>query len=595
MMAHASMPEGGYSRPPALHDDGNVITVEFRPEGGGAPRTFRFDTLPGERSMQLALAEGFARVCGPGGTRRTEESARTIHSHARTILRLLANQTPVPASPQELKPVHMHELRLKRSRYSLSLLQSWRGLLRGDPTLTPQFREALFAPLPLGVEKAKVSAYSEAEFRQIRRAARTHVRQAVKRIRAAENELSAWRARATTPFDGDPRRGALLDYLAQSGDVPRDRGGLIRQNVGDLGSAQAARDLFPSFSDVASLAVLMICATGHNLTTVLRLPSAHLRADNQLDEIPVSLTRASKPRRGPERSEMDLALVGFDPIFPRTLDLESDFGLHAIAIEVCRRARQFAGSDLLLVAFSPKGPNSPAPFRQLPQGVFDQLTLFAPDGTELPRVDARRLRRAFLLRHQKPVGHTAATLADHYQKNEPSSVRESRVLVSESLEKEVRRLKARSAVVALSSSELESIAIDPAPAAARLGIGEEQLRLLVQGQLDTVATACVDNHHGPVSAPGSPCTASFMLCLGCPNARSEPRHFPVQALLSKRLRDRRSVTSDAEWEARFRIPNEQLADLLERQQVDVDKYAALANSHQEHLVDLLLDGKLDLR
>lgn len=594
-MAHATMPEGGYSRPPALHDDGNLLTVEFRPEGGGAARTFRFDTLPGMRPMQLALAEGFARVCGPGGTRRTEESAQTIHAHARTILRLLSKESPVPGSPQELSPVHLRELRLMRSRYSLSLLHSWRGLLRGETTLTAQFREALFAPLPLGVEKTKVSAYSETEYRQIRRAARRHVRQAVKRVRAAENELAGWRARATTAFDGDRMRGALLDHVAKSGDVPRDRRGMVRHNVGDVGAAQAARDLLPSFSDVAALAVLMICATGQNLTTVLRLPSAHQRADNQRDETPVTLARASKPRRGPERSEMDLAFVGSDPIFPRKLDLESDFGLHTIATELCRRTRRFAGSDLLLVAFSPKGPNSPAPFRPLPQGILEQLTLHAPDGTELPRVDARRLRRFYLMRHQKPVGHTAATLADHYQRTEPSSVRESRVLVSETLEKEVRRLKARSAVVTLSSSELASIAVDPAPAAARLGIGEEQLRLLVQGQLDTVATACVDNHHGPDSPSGSPCTASFMLCLGCPNARSEPRHFPVQALLSQRLRDRRSVASEAEWEARFRIPDEQLTDLLQRQQIDVDRYAALATTKQEHLVELLLDGKLDLR
>lgn len=594
-MAHAAMPQDSYSRPPSLVDDGTLLAVEFRPEGGGTLRVFRFDKLPGKRPMQVALAEGFARVCGPGGTRRTEESAQTMHSHARTILRLLSSESPVPGSPQELRPVHLHELRLKGSRYSSSLLQSWRSLLRGNANLTPQFREALYAPLPLGVEKSKVSAYSEAEYRQIRRAARSRVRQAVERVRAAEGELAAWRTRDTTEYEGDRTRGALLDHIAHTGDVPRDRRGMIRHNVNDRGASQAARDLFPSFADVAALTVLMICATGHNLTTVLRLPAAHLRADDQLEETRVTLVRASKPRRGPERSEMDLAFVGPDPVFPEKLDLESDFGLHTIATELCRRTRHFAGSDLLLVAFSPKWQNSRAAFRPLPQGIFEQLTLLAPDGTELPRVDARRLRRFYLLRHQKPVGNTEHTLADHYQRTEPASVRQSRVLVSETLDKEVKRLKARSEVITLSPSDLESIAADPGPAAARLGIGEEQLRLLAQGQLDTVATACVDNTNGPNSAAGSPCTASFLLCLGCPNARSEPRHFPVQALLSKRLRDRRIVTTEAEWNTRFRTPDEQLTDLLQRQQVDVEKYASLASKRQEHLVELLLDGKLDLR
>ncbi|RKM73927.1 hypothetical protein COO55_18910 [Rhodococcus opacus] len=45
---------------------------------------------------------------------------------------------------------------------------------------------------------------------------------------------------------------------------------------------------------------------------------------------------------------------------------------------------------------------------------------------------------------------------------------------------------------------------------------------IARGDLDTATAACADFTHSPHNDPGLPCTASFLLCLACPNAVATP-------------------------------------------------------------------------
>ena len=74
------------------------------------------------------------------------------------------------------------------------------------------------------------------------------------------------------------------------------------------------------------------------------------------------------------------------------------------------------------------------------------------------------------------------------------------------------------------ADDLERARHDPAAVAQELGIERSKLRSLLDGGLDTPLAACVDFDHSPVSGGGR-CTASFLLCLACPNAVATPEHL----------------------------------------------------------------------
>ena len=51
---------------------------------------------------------------------------------------------------------------------------------------------------------------------------------------------------------------------------------------------------------------------------------------------------------------------------------------------------------------------------------------------------------------------------------------------------------------------------------------------MISGRSDTVLASCTGHTDSPHAPAGMPCTASFLECLDCPNARALPRHLPVQ-------------------------------------------------------------------
>ena len=53
-----------------------------------------------------------------------------------------------------------------------------------------------------------------------------------------------------------------------------------------------------------------------------------------------------------------------------------------------------------------------------------------------------------------------------------------------------------------------------------------------------------------------------MLCLGCSNARAEPRHLPIQLLVLAEIEARREEMEALAWATRFALPHARLLYLF---------------------------------
>ncbi|MEV8183292.1 hypothetical protein [Specibacter sp. NPDC078692] len=427
------------------------------------------------------------------------------------------------------------------------------------------------------------------------------------RLSAGEAELRAYTENGQNKSSlEERRRGNFLAHIAAVGDVPRyPSGGSMVQSIGP-GGADLFYSLFPTASDVTALVILIQCLTGHNVSTICNLTPQYSRADGAQDGEPsVLVTRASKPRRGPFKAEMDLPFTNISeetgeyPQEGARDDYASAFGIYMIAHRLCRRARGFTLSGHLLVSHSfhrrytaiPNGPG----FRPVAENCMYKWDGWIDADDKIQRVDSRRLRRTFLELHQRPVAHSVDTLANTYLSRDTGALASNQAVIQHVLEGEVERIRTTNLSLVLTNQDVEQARNEPGDVATRFGVTPEKLAQILDGRLDTLATACVDNQHGPYTAPEKACTASFLLCLGCPCARSEPRHIPVQALLRQQIEARREELMPEQWQRKFGTAAEQLDDVLAQQRVVVAAAATTASGEDAALIEALLDGRLDLR
>ena len=124
------------------------------------------------------------------------------------------------------------------------------------------------------------------------------------------------------------------------------------------------------------------------------------------------------------------------------------------------------------------------------------------------------------------MGNSVDVSVRVYRGPDPQTHEQARPVVVQGLNDAVmdatRRVAAR-----VSESEAEAARTDPAPLAERLGVSEEDVKALLEGRLDTATAACLDIMHSPHEIDESgPCTASFLVCVECPNAVATPDHIP---------------------------------------------------------------------
>lgn len=573
--------------------------VRFFPEHGNEFTDFRFVRLGLPPTITGDLALGFARATGPGGTRRTAPSAQALFASLKVFASSLLTGPSTPESLGELTASALHRARLASTseRSYVSTVHSLRLVLRGSEGLPGGFRDALYAPNPAAAAVGKVAAYADGEIAAIRRAARKVLRAALARIRSARSEATEFLARHGAPElnrvpDRSGQREALLAHIFEHGDLPR----LTDGNLAVPRSGALLAELNPSREEEHALILLLTCLTGLNLSTVLGLSTEHLVASSAA-ETPAVLLRGVKARRGPQHSELDLAFIG-KPNRSGTDDLGTPHGIYQLALELGQDLRRHTGDTALFMFYAKSSGGAAATKRYRPisaQGCRGPLPGFEDAAGESRTVDSRRIRRWYLDRHQRPVAQSAQTLASAYLARDASTLASYQDVVEAALEGEFGRIRIENARRVLTEADRAEALHDPDSVAERFGLDTETLRGLLAGDLDTVAGACVDNSNSPHSPAGTPCTASFLLCLGCPCSRSEPRHIPVQALTLIRLRELRPGLDDDEWETKYAPAAAQLEDLMDLQKAVAEDQAAHATEEDARLVRALLDGDLDLR
>ena len=456
-------------------------------------------------------------------------------------------------------------------------------------------------------------SYSPDEYQRIIAAARSQLRAAAARIASGRAELAAWRTgligQAAEPARCEAAR--LLDHADRHGDVPRRGNSQTRTYSAQCaGGAPAIMSrLHLTYHEAIAGFVLLLTLTGHNHSTVAALTTAHSRPDGYAGGVPSALVEMVKPRRGSRRASMSQALQqsGGEASAPGTgrVDVTTAFGVYTALLDLAGPARARCGSDSLFAFYHYAGGPAGRGFRAgIPKAALACWTRHTwqasgqdnPDGGEPAglRVSSRRLRLTWLEMNQKPVAHTETTLANQYLARNRGNLAEYQHVVAAALADQVTAARSRPPIPALTVHDAELAAADPGTVADRYGLDEQRLAQLFAGRLDTVLAGCTDNLNSPHSRAGEPCTASFLLCLSCPNARATPAHLPVQVLTADMLTARREQMTPLDWAQRFADPATRLGDLLARHtSAAIGDARQAATTTDRDLVERFLRRELD--
>ncbi|MEU4814913.1 hypothetical protein AB0G03_04600 [Micromonospora aurantiaca] len=612
-------------------DDGRTI-IRCYSQNGEDRRDFDLSELALPSSVREALIAALAARTAPGAGLTSMNCFVRAHLTLRNFDHYLAGLEVIPQEPAQITPEHFDGFQEHRRTRGLKNvradLMELRQLLLRTPGVSDALAARLAGVLPPRIDSQPVPSYSRAELRRIAEAARKTLRTAASRIRENRELLQKFRE-GEVDVSADlhlRRRLEILDHLDRFGDVPRRHrrtGGMtqyapeiwvtLRGRVKDL---VAWLNLTPEEASAAS--VLFAVMTGQNPEVILKMPAAHHRADGGVGP-GTAIVGLRKPRRQ-GRAYMDFALSEVPdwisiPEQPSHLssrdELHTPFGLYALVHELTARARHFSGGNRLLVAYmvSGGGLNTPGRgWRPIPTNNTLASKLGRSwglksdeadaDGNPLPmrplRLDA--LRMTYVELHQKPVAHTTRTAATQYLVRNRGNIDEYRKVVAETLDSEVAKARVRSAIAVMSPEQVAAAHAHVDQAAAEMGLDATVLKRMLAGELDTVLAACTDNDHGPYSPPGEPCSASFLLCLGCECARALPRHLPIQVLVHDRLAERRRQMTALQWAQRFAAPHARLADLLDQCDAAAVEDARASAGEAEHaLADRLLNRELDIR
>ncbi len=611
------MPEAGYVAPQRLFDDGHRCVVRFVAERGGRPIDFDFTRLPVSDELRVSFARAFEAHTGPEGRVKAAGSARNTFALLLRFCEVLAGRARPPRSAADLSPSHLDEFLMRRSGLASSGMDVGvlRSLLVEVEGLTPTFTARCAQRVPVRRNSFTAHAsYSKTEEARILRAARDTARGAAVRIRTNLDLLARWRDN-DTELVGDPVRAEyceLLDHVERAGDVyalPGEQG--LRRVARHGGALAVNTAVHLDWREVAAFTVLLVRLTGQNGSTIYNAPAAHHRPDGYTGPIASAQVDLVKPRRG-RRAHMTSAFTDL-PVWADTGaradgtvsafdELHTPFGVYTLAHELTSSARRILGSDRLFVYWNPtSGKGFKTPDQQGLAGNWGQELMLDTDPdqdgqTAALGVSLARLRATHAAREQRPVAHTTSTLADTYLRRDRSSVVEYQRLVAEVLTAEAGKARSMGAIPQLSASDLEQAGREPGTVAARFGVSEAVLRLLVARDADTVLAACTDNLNSPHTEPGRACTASFLKCLDCPCARALPHHLPVQIAAHELLDRRRTQMTALRWAQRFAYPFGQLDELLTRAG-DTAVECARAEIGPDHhaLVARLFDKELDHR
>ncbi|MFI9585919.1 hypothetical protein ACIHCQ_29690 [Streptomyces sp. NPDC052236] len=611
----ANLPSASW-QPPQLGvvPEAGGTLVRFLAESGEQSKTYDFSICEVAPELQQWLARCLSRRIGTARTPVKRLTAADDHFGAlRGFARVLSRQQPVPTCPQELAGMHIRafvEHYDDQPKRQHSAFKQLRSVLRNDPELPEAARQALFDVRVKEPEVIRPGAYADDDWQAIMTAARRDIRLARERIEVGQRLLARWRGGDPVLSRQEAERGALLDIFDCTGDLPRQAGGKGNHTNAVLragGFHHLAASLCLTRPEATAFCLLLTALTQENFGTIAAWPAAHFHPEGAQEDERVVLVEESKPRRGPEREHMIAALEHLPDAVAELLGAAADesrlmrspLRLYLLLLSFTELPRRHGGTSAAFAVLNQRGERwgvgvRAGDARNWARSHGFPAARHATPGR--PGVDTDRIRQTALERRRHPVAHSRHTHNDIYLKGSSTVRADSRKVVGAALRQEVAKARVVQSVPVFTAEFVAWARENLGEAAAQAGLEPRTLKDLLDAQRDTAAVACVDHLASPVAEPGQPCTASFLQCLTCENARALPHHLPVQMAARDGILQRRPHLDPPVWHARFRAPLQQLEGIIdhfteaEHRQAQDDLTA-----DQQRLVDDLLDGRLDLR
>ena len=590
MTTRAALPQRGYQRRLPVDESGLAVTVV---DGTGrAHGPFSFADLPAHGQVRAELIRAFVACSSPQGPWQSPASVRTGHALARSFLKQLQPLGIDIASLADLTVEQWWAWRAlveSRNRWP-GQVSVMRTLLRHCPEV-PTLTLRAMAHRTSKPRRRLQSSYSPSEFTRIRSAALKDVRAAEARVRRNTERLQAHWAGEPSGVEGTVfmngrnwDAGELLERLYRSGRLDPNSG--YRKpatSVSELlghPSVAPTNALFPTKLETFSLMVLLVCDRGYNLSTLTSLQVPEVAGQDHRGEA-VLLTHLDKPRR---RRLRHFTHSHTGP-GARTLELGMSM------TETARAAARDMGhpSDQLLIAASSHNATNHPSRVFLVEGLTNGGTAtewsnrhkVAGDNGEPLMVSLARLRLTEQVVNRKASQNSDAVSEDTYRSPEALTA----AMVADVI------LQGQADAITHAHDTMPMRWVDDA---SQVETSEETRQALREHRLDTATGACLDHLHSPFAPAGTPCTASFLNCLACPNAVATPAHLPRLATLRSALENLATAAPDR-FASTYATHRDRLEDVLAQavSPAEISGAAAHATDHDRDLIERLLRRELD--
>ncbi|MDT5365666.1 MAG: hypothetical protein QOC62_97 [Mycobacterium sp.] len=563
------LPPPEFDGAPVIHPGGLSFTAVN--EDGTESRVITLEKLPGAPRLRTELLLALAELNGPRKRWRSVYSLETGYDAVSAFLRWLDNQGHQPQSVGDIS-VATWDAWVLRNGGAITMSGTGNiSMVRAVLMCVPGRSQALTQAMSRRVGRPAPSiqeSYTEADYRRIRRAARKAVHGACRRISANFEIVLRFQAGADMTSDEKARAQVLLEMMkhgtAQSKSSYKSLGAWSVDARPRTPRAQ--RSLFLLFltpHEAWACAVLLAAEAGWNRSVIHRLGVPDNSAGAG-DDIEVYTVPLNKPRRGKHQYSTTTILGNSGPGRALTWIIA--------ATEPARTVLEDLGCppDRLLI-YSRYNVRIPA----------SRFAWGAPQGSRVTRprwgtpdlhpISLRKLRRTHqVLFDRSPAQNTRETHEDVYLRNDSAAPEQAHQAVAAGLTDAVAR-----------AEDFVKMRILP----------DEQVDDEVRsGRSDTAIAACTDYERHPDT--GTPCTDSFLACLGCVNAIATPRHLSRLVLTHAGLVELSSTISSDEWARRWETHYLRLCSLLKRHTTEAERTAATksATEHDRNLVTRLLDG-----
>jgi hypothetical protein len=590
-MTKAVLPSAGYRRPERLDPSGLLVSVIGTTGDEVGP--FDFSGAPAHGTLRSELIAAFVTATGQDGRWRSSASMDTAHHTALAFLRSLERLNITATSLSDFGPEAWWTWRADREASNRwpGQVNTMRVLLKDAPEVSPLTRRAMLQRTHKPRQRL-YGSYSVAEFEQVRRRATELVRTTEARISSNSAALEEYLNAGEQ--DGEPTvtiagrrltRGELLSALMARGRLEFGaKSRTVQPQVAALletGELHPTYALFPTRLEVISLMVLLVCDRGYNLSTLQSLTIPDVASGVTPVEDGVLVTHLDKPRRG-HRRFFSNSFAGPEARALRQAMAITDPARHCLA-------GLGHPSDQLLINGSCIGvsdhPTRIFVIKDFTNGGavrrWDQIANIRTDSGEPLHLHFNRLRLSEQVINRKSSQNSDTVSEDVYRRPDALTAH----LVEDVILDGQADAVAHAAATTKMRYESTIGALHlPATTAAAIEVGS----------LDTATGACLDFTHSPFTAPGNACTASFLMCLACPNAIATPAHLPRLLTLHEALTNLSSV-DPTRFDLLYREHHTRLEHLLSSRTTDAERVLAraAATDPDRDMIERLLRRELD--